>query len=67
MKKRKINIHKCPKCRCGKKETTGNMVSYPDHYQKWFCKHCGWLVGLIDNSFYISCWEFRGNNFEIEV
>ena len=65
-KKKVINIHKCPKCRCGKTETTGNMVEYPDHYQKWWCAHCGWLVGLVDNSHHISCWAFKHNNFVID-
>jgi len=59
MTKKKINTHSCPKCRCKKTDTTGNLVEYPDMYQRWFCSHCGWLVGVVDNSPYISCWDFK--------
>ena len=67
LKRNRDNTHKCPKCRCGKTETNGNMVEYPDHYQKWYCTHCGWLVGLVDNSRHISCWAFRSSGFVIDL
>ncbi len=59
------NKDKCPKCGCKEIERTGNMVSYPDHYEDFNCANCGWLVGCIDNSPYVSCYEFE--DFVIEI
>ena len=59
------NKDKCPKCRCKETETTGNMAAHPDHWEKWQCKNCGWLVATVDNSPYISCYEFE--DFVIDI
>jgi predicted RNA-binding Zn-ribbon protein involved in translation (DUF1610 family) len=59
------NKDECPKCGCKKISATGNMEDYPDHYEAFNCKHCGFLVGMIDNSPYVSCYEFE--DFAIEI
>tara|TARA_R110002020_G_scaffold372023_2_gene583566 strand:- start:251 stop:445 length:195 start_codon:yes stop_codon:yes gene_type:complete len=59
------NKQKCPKCRCKDTETEGNMVEPPDQWQEWNCKNCGWLVGLVDNSPYYSCYDFE--DFVIDI
>ena len=59
------NKEKCPKCKCKDVETTGNLETYPDHYESFNCVNCGWLVGLVDNSPYVSCYEFE--DFVIEI
>lgn len=55
----------CPKCGSELTESTGNMLEYPDHWEKVTCLKCDWLVGLIDNSPYVSCYEFE--DFVIEI
>lgn len=59
------NKQKCPKCRCQDTETAGNMVEHPEQWQEWNCKNCGWLVGLVDNSPYYSCYDFE--DFVIDI
>lgn len=41
------------------------METYPDVYQSYHCKNCGFLVGLVDNSPYMSCYDFE--NFIIDI
>lgn len=57
----------CPKCGCNWAETTGNMESYPNHYEKFYCSECGFLVGMIDNSPFTHCVEWEDNNYKIEI
>ena len=59
------NKDKCPKCKCKEVEQSGNMVTRPEHYEHFTCKNCGFLVGMIDNSPYVSCYEFE--DFIIEI
>ena len=60
------NKEKCPKCRCKKIESFADpSVTYPDQYTKYTCANCGFLVGVIDNSPYISCYEF--DDFIIDI
>lgn len=49
----------CPKCGCLEHEGTGNMVSCPEHYEKFYCKNCEFKVGIIDNSRFVHCLEFE--------
>ena len=56
---------KCPKCGCTEVERTGNMAEYPEHWERFNCANCGFLVGVVDNSPYISCHDFE--NYVIEV
>lgn len=53
------NKDKCPKCRCKKIERFDHYVEYPQQYTSFFCENCGFLVGLVDNSPYVSCYEFE--------
>ncbi len=56
-----IDRDSCPKC--GSRETDilrDPSVAYPDEYTKYSCKSCGWLVGIVDNSPYVSCHDFKG-------
>ena len=42
----------CPKCGCREISWTGNMVEYPEIYDKGYCRRCGKLVAMADNSPY---------------
>lgn len=55
----------CPKCGCHWAQPTGNMTSYPDHYEEWHCMRCGFLVAMIDNSPYMHALEFKDFDYEI--
>ncbi len=59
------NDEKCPKCRCKKTESTGNMIEYPEVYQQEHCINCGFLVSMADNSRAYGCYEFE--DFVIEI
>jgi len=60
------NKDKCPKCRCKEVEVFYHPeIQYPDQWTEHNCKNCGFLVGVIDNSPYISCYEFE--DFIIEI
>lgn len=59
------NHEKCPKCKCKKVVQTGNMAEYPEQFIDFNCDNCGFLVGRIDNSPYVSCYEFK--DFVIEI
>jgi len=61
-----INGDFCPKCGClADAVCTGNMSEYPEHYEKFTCLRCDFLLGLIDNSPYYSAFEFPEDNYEI--
>jgi len=60
------NRGKCPKCRCKKVNIYDHpTVLRPDQYTEYSCENCGWLVGMIDNSPYVSCYDFE--DFVIEI
>lgn len=40
----------CPKCGCEHVYGTGNMESYPEHFEYFNCLRCMYLVGMIENS-----------------
>lgn len=40
----------CPKCGCQHYFGTGNMTTYPEHYEIFRCLRCNNEVGMIDNS-----------------
>jgi len=60
-------INPCPNCGSYFAESTGNIESYPDHYEKWYCDKCNFLVGMIDNSAFVHASEFENNNYKIEI
>ena len=56
----------CPKCDCDEiKILRHPEVEYPEIWNEYKCKDCGWLIGLVDNSPYISCFEFE--DFVIDI
>ena len=55
----------CPKCGCQTIKYTGNMVEYPERYDKGYCERCGFLVSVSDNSPYMHCLEFKDNDYKI--
>ncbi len=55
----------CPKCGCREKKSTGNMTTYPEHWEHFLCIRCGFLVGVIDNSPFYHALEFKSNNYEL--
>lgn len=42
----------CPWCGCEATRSTGNMVDYPELWEKIYCLRCGQLVCEADNSTY---------------
>lgn len=54
----------CPNCGCIHTRSTGNMTSYPEHWEHFYCLRCNKLVGAIDNSPYYHVLEFSENNYD---
>lgn len=60
------NKDKCPKCKCKGVEIFNHPeVTYPEQWTEYNCSNCGFLVGVVDNSPYRSCYEFE--DFVIEI
>jgi hypothetical protein len=55
----------CPKCGCESSRTTENMAEYPEVWVKEFCLRCGFLLGMADNSPWVSCLEFPKEGYVI--
>jgi hypothetical protein len=54
------NREKCPKCRCKDVEIVHHPeIAYPEEWTETYCKNCGWLLGIVDNSPYISCYDYE--------
>ena len=53
----------CPKCGCRGYVGSGNLTSYPEHWEKFTCIRCNNLVGYIDNSPFIHALECADNNY----
>lgn len=54
-----IERSKCPKCGYRSLKSTGNMVSYPEHFERWHCGGCGFLMKVSDNGIEASCYDFE--------
>lgn len=54
----------CPHCGCSEMRGTGNMTTYPEHWENFYCSRCKKLVGVIDNSPFIHAFEWAGNGYE---
>lgn len=52
----------CPRCGCETITATENMASYPEVWKNHYCCRCGFLVGVEDNSPYISWKDFVSND-----
>lgn len=57
----------CPKCGSKKMRSTDNMAAYPECWIKTFCGNCDFLIGLVDNSPYMGWWDFKYNNWVIDL
>jgi ribosomal protein S27AE len=55
----------CPKCGCELSMSTGNMVEYPELYEKRYCLRCGHLVEMADNSPFHHCLEFPEDGYSL--
>ena len=53
----------CPKCGCTKVRSTGNMVSYPEHWEEFYCLRCNKIVAAIDNSPFTHVLELKNHSF----
>lgn len=53
----------CPHCGCTGYRGTGNLTSYPEHWEYFYCIRCNKLVGYIDNSPFIHALECKDNNY----
>lgn len=54
----------CPKCGCKEYSCSGNLSTYPEHWEKFNCLRCKKLVGYIDNSPFIHALECSHNNYD---
>jgi hypothetical protein len=54
----------CPTCGCTSFSGTGNLTSYPEHWERFNCSRCETLVGYIDNSVFIHALECADNNWD---
>jgi primosomal protein N' len=54
----------CPKCGCSHYSGSGNMTSYPEHWEEFRCLRCSNLVGYIDNSRFIHALECKEFNYD---
>lgn len=48
----------CPKCGETGSRSTGNMTTYPEHWEYFYCLRCGFKVGYIDNSPFYHALQF---------
>lgn len=53
-----------PKCGCTDYIGSGNLTSYPEHWEKFKCIRCNNLVGYIDNSPFIHALECADNDYD---
>ncbi len=53
----------CPNCGCEKFRGTGNMASYPEHWENFYCLRCNHQVGEIDNSPFYHALQFPEKNY----
>lgn len=54
----------CPKCGCSEYRGTGNLTTYPEHWEKFKCVRCKTLVGYIDNSPFIHALECKHSGYD---
>lgn len=51
----------CPHCGCSGIVGTGNMTSYPEHWENFYCSRCHEIVAFIDNSPFTHILEYTGD------
>lgn len=54
----------CPHCGCTGMNGTGNLTSYPEHWEKFHCIRCHAVVAYIDNSPFIHALECKEYNYD---
>ena len=54
----------CPHCGCTEMRGTGNMTSYPEHWERFHCVRCNKVVAYIDNSPFIHALECGENGYD---
>lgn len=54
----------CPHCGCISMRGSGNLTSYPEHWEYYYCNRCNKVVGYIDNSPFIHALECSDNNYD---
>lgn len=57
----------CPECGSFKTRGTDNMATYPEAYYKTFCGDCGFLVSMVDNSPCAVWYQYKSNDFKVEI
>lgn len=53
----------CPNCGCTEMTGTGNMTTYPEHWEDFHCVRCRTVVAKIDNSPFIHILEGYGKSW----
>lgn len=53
----------CPNCGCTGEIGSGNLTSYPEHWEKFYCIRCHEITAYIDNSPYIHALECKEDNY----
>ena len=54
----------CPHCGCMLMRGSGNMTSYPEHWEYFRCLKCNNVVAYIDNSPFIHALECADNGYD---
>ena len=57
----------CPHCGCTMAQGTGNLTTYPEHWEYFHCLRCREVVGCIDNSPFIHALQCADNNYDPSV
>lgn len=57
----------CPKCGCIETRTTDNMASYPEAYYKTLCRHCDFLISMVDNSPCCVWYQYKEDGYEVSI
>ena len=54
----------CPHCGCTGMIGSGNMTTYPEHWETFKCIRCNKIVGYIDNSPFSHALEYPDFNYD---
>lgn len=54
----------CPHCGCTGMTGSGNLTTYPEHWENFRCLRCNKIVGYIDNSPFSHALEYPNDNYD---
>ena len=54
----------CPNCGERGCRGTGNLTTYPEHWEYFYCIRCKNKVAVVDNSPFVHILEYKDDNFQ---